>query len=142
MSCNTLSTVSHTSSSSALFPLLFLDVQQPCHSEFDEMVYNADDNTRLRACQIQRFNKDHPGQISANDVNLAERIAPDYSHERYNAEDDFPNEWDAKPKSLPVTLQWFRKNAEKLLGRHKNQAVSLLGLEEEQESVEHNPTGK
>jgi hypothetical protein len=156
MNCDTLTTVSHTSSSTILFRLLLLDVQedrnsfqqaqQPCHSELDEMVYNADDNTRLRARQIQRFNEYYPNQISANDADLAKRIAPYYFHERYNAEKAFPDDWIAKPTSLPAVLGSFRKKAEqlakKLLGSHENRAVSLLDLQEEQEAVEHKPAGK
>ncbi|KAH7174744.1 uncharacterized protein B0J16DRAFT_388571 [Fusarium flagelliforme] len=152
MNCITLTIASHTPSFSIVFRLLFLDLHQDrngfqqippsCHSELDEMVYSAEDYTCLRGRQIQRFEEYYPNQIGADLVELAKRIAPDFFHERYNAEELFPDSWIANTRSISGVLRTFRKTAKKLLEGHESQAVALFGLQEVEEAAEHKPAEK
>ncbi|KAF4953733.1 hypothetical protein FGADI_5726 [Fusarium gaditjirri] len=84
----------------------------------------TEDNTRLRARQLRRFYDKHNSsegplqygdKILQTDIDLATTLAPDYSLENCaQGEEEYPEQWVTKPKSLSYTLSNFRLKAKEM----------------------------
>ncbi|CCT72780.1 uncharacterized protein FFUJ_12673 [Fusarium fujikuroi IMI 58289] len=84
----------------------------------------TEENTCLRARQIRRYYDKHIGsegplkygdKILLSDIDLATTFAPDYSLKLCaKGEEEYPEQWDSKPKSLSYTLSNFRLKAKEL----------------------------
>ncbi|KAI1054075.1 hypothetical protein LB505_013813 [Fusarium chuoi] len=84
----------------------------------------TEENTCLRARQIRRYYDKHIGsegplkygdKILLSDIDLATTLAPDYSLKLCaKGEEEYPEQWDSKPKSLAYTLSNFRLKAKEL----------------------------
>ncbi|KAG5745336.1 hypothetical protein H9Q69_012738 [Fusarium xylarioides] len=86
---------------------------------------STEDNTRLRARQLRRFHEKHissegplkhADKITSTDMDLATTLAPDYSL-KFCAEDEeeYPEQWVLKPKSLAFILSNFRPKAKEIV---------------------------
>ncbi|KAF5606496.1 uncharacterized protein FSUBG_6105 [Fusarium subglutinans] len=84
----------------------------------------AEENTFLRARQLRRFYAKHissegplkyADKITPTDMDLATILAPDYKL-KYCAEgeEEYPEQWELKPKSLSFILNNFRPKAKEI----------------------------
>ncbi|KAG4273382.1 hypothetical protein FPRO04_09746 [Fusarium proliferatum] len=84
----------------------------------------TEENTCLRARQIRRYYDKHIGsegplkygdKILLSDIDLATTLAPDYSLKLCaKGEEEYPEQWNSKAKSLSYTLSNFRLKAKEL----------------------------
>ncbi|KAF4439103.1 hypothetical protein FACUT_4457 [Fusarium acutatum] len=84
----------------------------------------TEDNTCLRARQIRRFYDKHNSsegplkygdKILLSDIDLATNLAPDYGLEKCaKGEQEYPEQWVTKPKSLAFMLSNFRPKAKEI----------------------------
>ncbi|KAF5561454.1 hypothetical protein FPHYL_6188 [Fusarium phyllophilum] len=98
-----------------------------------------EDNTCLRARQLRRFYEKHissegplkyADKITQSDIDLATALAPDYSLELCaKGEQEYPEQWALKPKSLSFILSNFRPKAKEFKAAMDN-AIEAAMTEE------------
>ncbi|KAF5254924.1 hypothetical protein FANTH_420 [Fusarium anthophilum] len=84
----------------------------------------AEENTFLRARQLRRFYAKHissegplkyADKITPTDMDLATILSPDYELEYCaEGEEEYPEQWELKPKSLSFILNNFRPKAKEI----------------------------
>ncbi|KAF5648967.1 hypothetical protein F52700_786 [Fusarium sp. NRRL 52700] len=84
----------------------------------------TEENTLLRARQLRRFYAKHKSsegplkyadKITPTDMDLATILAPDYSLKFCaEGEEEYPEQWEQKPKSLGIILNNFRPKAKEM----------------------------